>query len=246
MLGGAGLPSQADAFTGNLVGGADLAGWKSVIGDGVWGRTRGQGEVSIADIRAKHSGAYSTLQANTRRRLVMAHNITYTSANDLDTIGNYQEASVEFRLPDMPARGNQRFNAQTLEAGLFVWDGADTRLDYGMAFQWLLNPWLPSFGALRVWRQTNTGPRWTDVGYLQPDTEWHRLDIRYQATGSTAALLVDGNLLDAQETLTTKPDYWGDTIAGRFQVEIISMWPGKSKTGCRHEADFRNWSWLTP
>ena len=40
------------------------------------------------------------------------------------------------------------------------------------------------------------------------------------------------------------PKYgWGTETAARFQMEIISIWPGNNPTGPLHEAEFKDWTW---
>jgi hypothetical protein len=46
----------------------------------------------------------------------------------------------------VPSTAGGAYSAQTVDIGLFVWEGATTQLDYGTAFQWVLNPWMSSFG----------------------------------------------------------------------------------------------------
>ena len=245
-VGGLALTDPALAQGSKWVGGRDLSGWTSTVGDGVWAAA-GEAPVSRGDLAMEHNRTLTTLRANVDRRAVMAHNLAYNRVQNLDSMSAIQKANVEFRLPDIPATDNWEYNAQTLEAALFVWDGPNTRLDYGMAIQWVLNPWLPNFGALRAWQQTDGGaPQWVDVAYLEPDTEWHSLQMDFRATSNLSRLTIDGNRIDVDKTFTVKDRYWGNTIDGRFQLEIISVWPGPNSEVPAHAAEFRNWAWRQP
>lgn len=221
--------------------GSDLSGWRTVVGDGVWAAS-GQAPVSTADIDTEHLGTHSELQANVRRRGVMAHNITYTAMSNLDRLESTHRAAIEFRLPAVPSIAGD-YKVQTLEIGLFVWDGADTRLDYGLAMQWVLNPWVSDYGALRVWRNTARGPRWERIGYLEPDAVWHEAEFAYRPNSGVVRLRIDDQRIDVSPTTTPKPESWGNTIGARFQVEIVSLWPGERSAAPMHRAEFRDWTW---
>ncbi len=247
---GAGVALVGSAWPTNLAhaaapsdeGGSDLTGWDLVIGDGVW-TGPGQAPVGPDDIALAHTGALSELAANVQRRGVMAHAIAFRRYLDLHRLALRHTAEIEFRLPDLPTTSNWEYNAQTLEMGLFVWDGPDTRLDHGMAVQWVLNPWVPEFGEIRAWSMTEQGPVWLPVGSLTPDTAWHRMYIDYKPGSGLARLELDGHRIDVAETLTAKAAHWGTTIDARLQAEIVSVWPGPNPSVPSHRAEFRNWAW---
>lgn len=235
---------RAAAAGPTVVGGTDLSGWQTVVGDGLWVGP-GQAPVTLADISTQHLGSHSVLAANVGKRGVMAHNITFVRRSALPHRNLLHTAEVEFRLPQLPTTSNWSYNAQTLEVGLFVWDGPDTRTDYGIAIQWVLNPWVPEFGSIRVWSQNQAGPAWKAVDTLVPDTDWHHLALLYRPDTSNATLRIDNDPIAIDETITNKHDDWGTTIDGRFQVEIVSVWPGSNASVPAHRAEFRNWSWST-
>ena len=183
--------------------GADLTGWRVVVGDGIW-TAAGERPVSEGDVATQHRGTYSELFANVQRRGVMAHNITYLPMPNVDELKMTHRASIDFRVPAVPSTTGS-FRAQTIEIGLFVWDGIDTRLDHGLAMQWVLNPWVPEYGAVRVWRNTARGPRWERVGYLEPDIAWHTVSIRYRPKSGLVQLRLDQQRIDVSPTLTPKP-----------------------------------------
>lgn len=94
----------------------------------------------------------SEVRTNLQKRQVMAHNVAYRHEHDNRAFDFVHIFTGEFRLPLlMPSVENVEENAQTVEAGLFVWDGLETRLDYGAAFQWGLNPFDEGrFGKVRA------------------------------------------------------------------------------------------------
>ncbi|MEQ8439390.1 MAG: hypothetical protein RIB65_18005 [Ilumatobacter fluminis] len=244
LVGSAWPTNAALAAAPSNESGADLAGWDLAVGDGIW-TGPGQSPVGQADIALTHAGTVSELAANVQRRGVMAHAIAFRRYFDLHRLSLRHTAELEFRLPDLPATSNWEYNAQTLEIGLFVWDGPDTRLDHGMAIQWVLNPWVPEFGEIRAWSMTEPGPVWLPVGSLAPDTAWHRLFVDYKPGSGLARLEVDGRRIDVAETLTPKAAHWGTTIDARLQAEIVSVWPGSNQSVPAHRAEFRNWAWRT-
>ena len=241
LLGGSVLAPAAASAQASLATGADLTGWRTVIGDGVWVGP-GQSEVTLDDIRTQNLGTHSLLEANIHERGVMAHNITFDRFSAPDGMTKTHTAEAEFRIPTVPTTDNWDYNAQTLEIGVFVWDGETTRSDYGVAIQWVLNPWIAEFGDIRAWAMTANGPEWQTVGYLEPDTEWHSFRCQYRP-GAVANIRIDNDNIDVAETVTEKSPTWGNTIDGRFQLEIVSVWPGQNPTVPAHSAEFRNWAW---
>lgn len=244
LVGSAWPANAAHAAESEAEGGRDLSGWDMAVGDGIW-TGPGQAPVSIEDLELAHGGDHSRLIANRHERGVMAHAIAYRRRSNLPSLDGVHAARVEFRLPDVPTTSNLDYNAQTIELGLFVWDGDDTRLDHGLAIQWVLNPWVEEFGQIRAWSMTDDGPTWLPVGRAQPDTAWHRVDVRYRPGSSTARVTLDGTPVEIAETLTPKPANWGPGIGGRFQVELVSIWPGENPRVPAHSAEFRNWLWAS-
>src|SRR6478672_9120877 len=56
--------------------GPNLAGWKTELGDALYVRS-GEPPVDSSDIQTVHYPSYSELCANIKRRIIMAHNITF-------------------------------------------------------------------------------------------------------------------------------------------------------------------------
>ncbi|WP_338256757.1 hypothetical protein [Dictyobacter halimunensis] len=230
-------------MTTHHYGGKNFAGWDTVVGDGIYAAP-GEAPVSTSDIETDNLPDYSLLQANIQRRVIMAHNITYKKIIDSQALTAAHEVGYTFRLPYLPSTSNTSENAQTLEGGLFVWDGANTRLDYGAAFQWRLNPWAPDFGKLYAWQANADAGHWAEIGYLKPDTAWHHLEIRLDIQARQAILNVD-NIQDTSAfSSVTKPADWGTEVAARLQAEIISIDPRPSnQIRALHQGEFKNWHW---
>lgn len=218
--------------------GTDLSTWQTVLGDALYAAP-GQAAVDATDIETVSSGTLSTLRANIKRRGAMAHNVTFKRIIDTTLLDSAHTCSYQFRMPYLPQQNAWPDNAQTVEGGFFIWDGGNTRLDYGLAFQWVLNPWQSNFGAVNIW----TGSGWQPTGYLAPDTEWHTVQMSFDPRNNLATLSIDNNSLATQLTKTAKPSNWGTETAARLQTEIVSLWPGNNPTAPSHRAEMRNWSW---
>ncbi|MEU7902990.1 hypothetical protein [Actinoplanes sp. NPDC049118] len=218
--------------------GTDLSGWTTVVGDGVYAAA-GQTPVNDADITAEHRSTDSRLRANILNRGIMAHNITYKPVTDPSMMTLVHQASYSFQMPFVPSTAGGPRNAQTVEGGLFVWDGLNTRVDHGTAFQWLLNPWDANFGKIRVW----TGSSWQAAGYLKPDTAWHQVSFLVDPSGQRVELSIDGTQISAPYSQTPKSG-WGTEVSARLQAEAISLWPGSTATwGPQHEVLIKDWTW---
>jgi hypothetical protein len=223
----------------NLAG-TDLAGWETVVGDGIYARP-GLAPVSISDIATVNHGTHSSLLVNVERRPVMAHNIAFNRLIDNNLFDYTHYSSFEFRAPDLDTSTNPGLKAQTVEGGLFVWDGSGTRRDYGLGFQWVLNPWDPKYGAIQTWAMSNSA--WRTTAYMEPDNEWHRFEARIDHNRNNASLWIDGEQISAAYTNRKKPDFWGTETAARLQVEAISLDPGSAMAAPMHTVDVRNWTW---
>jgi hypothetical protein len=96
----------------------------------------------------------------------------------------------------------------------------------GLAFQWVLNPWQPSFGELLAWSQ-HDGGSWTSAGHLTPDTEWHQIRMGLNPRDGTASLQVDDMLVPAELVSEEKSRSWEARSIARLQAEVVSMFPGE-------------------
>lgn len=221
---------------------ADLSGWEMVLGDGLYVGPN-QPPITLDDISTTHLGSHSELRANRWQRGIMAHNITFKRLIDNGALTYTHLCDCSFRLPFLPATNNWTTNAQTLEVSLALWDGGATRLDYIMALQWVLNPWLSSFGTIRCWTNHNGGA-WQSVGYLAPDTNWHRVSLVFNYQQQSTAMLLDGQSYVSAFAGTPKPATWGTETAARLGAEIISIYPGSNSTAPFHLAECKDWRWV--
>jgi len=223
-----------------LYKGVNLKGWKVRLGDAIYP----EGDVSPSDIQTVHFPDYSELQANINNHVIMAHNITFKKITDVTALHYIHTCSVSFRLPYLPALDTAAtLNGQTVEAGIFVWDGPKTQQDYGMAFQWIVNPWgdgiYPS-GTVRVW----DGANWIQVGNLTVDTEWHTLKMVVDFKRKNTLLLLDKQVQLSRFSMTSK-NGWGNTMDARFQVEAVSIDPRPDNImTAMHQVQFKKWKWL--
>lgn len=219
--------------------GTTLDGWTMVVGDGLY-HAADEAPVELADLRNNHRAGSSMLKANIRNRRIMAHNITYHKIVDPVAMTSTHEANYEFRIPYEISTGNTTFNGQTVEGGLFVWDGPDTRLDYGLAFQWVLNPWAPDYKSFYYWN----GSGWSTLGYMEPDTRNHTIKFTLDPANKIAYITLNGfQFLQNVFSETPKGADWGTTVDARFQAEIISIFPPETGSIPKHKVRFKNWCW---
>lgn len=235
-----GLPAAAGARA-TTSGGRDLTGWETVVGDGVYALP-GEAPVTLDDIAVENRGNRSRLRANVRRRGIAAHVLAFNRIIDPAVLTVRHTASYRFRLPYLPSTSGSELNGQTLEGGLFVWDGADTRYDYGTAFQWVLNPWVPEFGDINIWTSDNGGS-WAYGGHLEPDTGWHTARFVVDPVRRVAVLALDRTELAVPFSRTPK-DGWGTEVAARLQAEAVSIWPNAANaTTPEHRVLVKDWAW---
>lgn len=220
--------------------GSDLSGWKVVVGDGLY-TAPGESAVNFNDIETLHHGSYSELRANIQKRRIMAHNITYQRVLDSNAFDFIHTFEFLFQLPYIPTTNNTDLNAQTIEGGLFIWDGSRSRSDYGVGFQWYLNPW-DGLGELRCWSDVG-GVHWQPVGRIEPDTAWRKLRMTVDYKRQTTALVIDDKHYPCCFTGTPKSADWGNGTEAGVQIEIISLWPGEQGPGTLHKAYFKDWTW---
>lgn len=221
--------------------GPNFVGWEVVVGDRIYAAP-GEPPVGISDIETIHYSTHSELRANIHRRRIMAHNITFKRIIDGNAFEYVHTSGFKFRLPYLPSTDNFDLNAQTLEGGIFVWDGSGTRLDHGVGFQWILNPWMNTFGEIRIWTEVNGG-QWESVGYLAPDTRWHEIRIVIDFRRETTLVKIDDTCYPSCLSRTPKPETWGPETAARLQAEIISVYPEPSGIRAMHKAEFKDWVW---
>ncbi len=217
--------------------GTDLSGWEVALGDSLY-NCPGEPEITLADIKTIHYGTYSELRANIVPRKIRAHNITFKRFID-DTAFNYiHTCGYKFRLPYLPQKDtNSALNGQTIEGGIFVWDGVTEKIDKGIAFQWVINPW--ASGTINTWNGTG----WDAVGSMSLDTTWHEVTMVVDYQRELTALKIDGNPISTIFSRTAKVG-WDANIAARLQAEIISVdIEGNCNIQALHKAEFKDWYW---
>jgi len=222
--------------------GTNLSGWEINVGDGIWNPPEEE-PINLNDIETVHESLYSELRANILRRRIMAHNITVKKVWDNDIFTFVHTSGYKFRMPYIPVQSNWDLNAQTLEGGLFLWDGTNTKLAYGIGFEWVLNPWDISggnFGDIRAW--TSEG-QWVNVGHITPDMAWHTVTMKVDFRKKETTLAIDGKFYTSYFAGTSKPNNWAAQNVAILQAEIISIWPGDSDIHALHKAQFSDWWW---
>lgn len=235
-------PARSSARSGarREYAGTNLSGWEVVLGDGVYAAP-GEPPVNSGDIETVHYADCSKLRANILVRKIMAHNITFKRIIDDGALDYVHLSRYQFKLPYQPSRSNPGLNGETIEGHLSIWDGAQTRLEYLVAFQWIVNPWAENYGDIRVWDPPGV---WTRVGTMDPDTQWdvwHAVEMELDVRGGRSRLAINGVPYPSSLVSLSHPD-WGDEIAARLAAEIISLYPGEGN-GALHEACFGNWTW---
>ncbi|MBI5952229.1 MAG: hypothetical protein HY865_11275 [Chloroflexi bacterium] len=231
----------ASASPGINLSGRNLKGWELTLGDALYNRP-GEPPVDMTDIEMIHERAYSELRANINRRIIMAHAIAYKRRINANSLNYLHSCSYLFRLPYIPmADEAAELNGETIEGGLFVWDGPGTRLDYGIAFQWIVNPW--GDGSINLWEADGDAGHWVAGGSLPFDTNWHRVKMVVHAASGLARLAIDDKPYPVTLSKTTKDPSWGTEVAARLQAEIVSIYPEPAGLRAIHKAQFRNWRW---
>lgn len=220
-------------------GGLNFEGWNVVIGDANYTMPN-EAPITINDIETEHQDSISILSANVDNRYIMTHNITYKKVVSNDLLEMKHRATYKFKIPYVISTQNTENNGQTVEGGLFVWDGADTQLDYGLAFQWILNPWVSEFGDTRYW----DGANWQHLGVLSVDTNYHTLVFDLDFENEEAFITLDGVKYSQNVYSTTPKVGWGTSIDARFQAEVISIFPSaEAPTIPLQQIYFKDWEW---
>ena len=219
--------------------GANLTNWIVNVGDGNY-NAPGEAAVNSADISTVNQTTESVVKANILNRRIMAHNITFHRITDPDALIDTHVASYEFKVPYTIATSNTDFNGQTVEGGLFVWDGPTTELDYGLAFQWIINPFDPDYKALRYW----DGSGWQSLGQdLEPDSNYHTAEFELDIPNEEAYFKLDGTSFAQNIFSETTKTGFGTTVDARFQAETISIYPPATGTIPSQKVNFKDWSW---
>jgi hypothetical protein len=239
--------AAAPQSVGREYGGSSLDGWELTLGDALYHPPE-EPPVSLCDIELINhiscpERSYSELLANVNLRPIMAHAIAFYRLIDETALSFVHSCGYKFRLPYLPqADVNSEENGETIEGGIFVWDGGQTRLDYGMAFQWVVNPWAEDSGHLKAW---TTGEQWVQVGELPLASEalkWHEVRMVVDYPSQDTQLFIDETQYQSYLAATPKTD-WGTETAARLQAEVVSIYPQPSDIRAMHRAEFRDWYW---
>lgn len=233
-------PPPPRAAPTRVLSGSNIEGWTEVVGDGVHANP-GEPPVGIGDIATEHRADHSVLRANVDRRAIMAHNITYNRVADETALDYHHFARYRFRLPHALTTDNREFSAQTIEGGLFIWDGAGQRLEHGVGFQWTINPWSKKYGWVKSW--SGESQDWLQAGYLEPDQAWHTLSFNLDPRNGLGLICLDDHCVGDVYASFPKPDSWGGDVSARLQIEIISLDPGNKDTAPEHQVEVRDWIW---
>ena len=218
--------------------GANLNNWTLVVGDGLYHHPS-EAPVQLSDIKTIDQTNHSVVKANVDARRIMAHNITYHKVVDNVALTCTHTASYKFKMPYTISTGNTDFNGQTVEGGLFVWDGATAELDFGLAFQWVINPWDPNYKAFRCW----DGSGWVTLGSLNPDTAYHTVDFELDIQNQEAFISLDGFKFAQNVFSSTPKTGWSAMVEARFQAETISIFPAPTGTVPKQKVHFKDWTW---
>ena len=220
--------------------GLNFAGWEVVIGDANY-VMNGEAPITINDIETEHQDSLSVLSANVDNRYIMTHNITYKKLVSSELMNMKHTAEYEFKIPYQVSTANVDNNGQTVEGGLFIWDGEDTQLDYGLAFQWITNPWVPEYGDIRYW----DGANWLYLTNVPVDTAYHKVIFELDIENESASLTIDGVSYANTNAYSETPKVgWGTTVDGRLQAEVISIFPSAQAASTpMQEIYFKDWLW---
>jgi len=161
------------------------------------------------------------------------HNITYLKKSHGRITKGVHTASFEFQIPDLDT-------GRTVEGGLFIWIGHENiRLDYGTAFQWILEKNDPKYKKLYYWKDEE----WIDSQIIVPlyNNYFYKVTFEVNIDDRDASLTFEGkentftfNNIFSQ---TKKNDLWTDKTVARFQAECISQ------NGTKHRVNFKNYKW---
>ncbi len=221
-------------------GGTDLAGWTTTLGD--TSDTAPGRRPRRTDVARLDHGTHSELVANIEARGVMAQAHASKRFSVVPSAAARHDALVEFRLPSQETNGRGSNVGQALEAGLLVQDPNDRTIDRGAAIQWVLNPWVETYGDVRMCAENESGIEWRTVANLKPDNEWHTLAMCFAPGSGRTRVKLDGQDLPGEKAVTVR-HLVGGNFQGRLQVKTQSVWPGNHDSMPPFRAEFRNWRW---
>mgnify|MGYP007070989602 CR=1 FL=1 len=147
------LASDAGSWGGTrMMAGKNLLNWHCQLGDASSDVRSGQAP-NVGDITIVDATENSSIYANIARRDIVAHNISCLRIREVTAFDYLHHCQYKFRIPYQirkpasPSENPQITDfAETIEGGLFCWDGLGTqdpngnRYDYGLGYQIVVNP----------------------------------------------------------------------------------------------------------
>jgi hypothetical protein len=164
------------------------------------------------------------------------HNITYLEKSYVNILEGVHTASYSFQIPSLDT-------GRTVEGGLFIWVGGETRLDYGTAFQLIVEKGDKDYEKLYYWTGSGPGNEWK---YSGKKVKLYN-DFFYKVTYTVNCNRRDANIIfEGKDEFyvftdifseTTKDKTWSDITVARLQAECIS------KDGMKYKVNFKNYIW---
>ena len=161
------------------------------------------------------------------------HNITYLEKIDPDLAEGVHTASYSFQIPSFST-------GITVEGGLFVWIGdEEVRLDYGTAFQLIVDNGHSNFGKIYYW----DGHMWENfTDQIEIDNEtFYKITFWIDIPNDYASIVFEDETnyrtISGILSKTQKDESWSSETVGRLQAECIS------KDGIKHIINFKDYSW---
>jgi len=161
------------------------------------------------------------------------HNITYLEKTGSNYALGEHTASYYFQIPSFST-------GITAEGGLFVWVGdAAVRLDYGTAFQLIVDNEHVNFGKIYYWG----GDAWIYSGEeIALNNEFfYKVTFFVAVEDSSASITFEAEedtfQFDDIFSKTEKDESWSSETIARLQAECIS------KDGMKHIVNFKDFSW---
>ena len=230
----------SETTTGSFTfSGEDFSDWNITLGDARY-VSSGESDINNDDIETLNFGDQSVLYANIKERSVMSHNITYKKLVSSQMFDVFHKASYQFKIPYQIRTRSVNYIGQTVEGGLFVSNGRESMLDFGLAFQWIINPWDSNFGVLQYW----TGNSWKYLDKLSVDTQYHDVEFELHVRKEEAYMTIDKKRYSLNLFSYTEKSGFGNTMDARLQAEIVSIFPNQvSKPIPSHQVAFKNWNW---
>ena len=162
------------------------------------------------------------------------HNITYLEKATARIPEGTHTASYFFQIPSFST-------GITVEGGLFIWFGnEDVRLDYGTAFQLIVDEDDSNFGKVFYWG----GNKWIDSGKEVElfNDFFYKVTFTVNVESRNASIDFEGKeesfIFSDIFSETEKDDTWTSGTVARFQAECIS------KDGMKHVVNFKDFYWF--